>query len=165
MRGGSRVYIWFDEAVDLPQLYHLWEYNFSLKYPPPPSSLPPYLPITLLEQEARFLCPIFLIPLWLVDTVAVARVLPVQVILREIDHTLLHTTSLANPLVVTNTAGVRDDKQSDIQLTKCRGSKKKVHTHWLDNAPMNPYWYTLWHLKHQAHDTLYTNKNKCGSIV
>lgn len=42
-----------------------------------------YTPVTLLKQEARFLCPIFFVALWLVDAVPVARVLPVEVLLRR----------------------------------------------------------------------------------
>lgn len=40
-----------------------------------------YTPVTLLEQEAGFLRPVLLVALRLVDAVAVARVLPVQVLL------------------------------------------------------------------------------------
>lgn len=43
-------------------------------------------PITLLEQETRLLRPVLLVPLWLMDAVPVAGVLPVEV--------LLHTNAL-----------------------------------------------------------------------
>lgn len=42
-----------------------------------------YTPVTLLKQEARFLCPIFFVALRLVDAVPIARVLPVEVLLRH----------------------------------------------------------------------------------
>lgn len=54
-------------------------------------------PVTLLEQEAGFLGSILLVALWLVDAVAVARILPVEVLLEHmiIDHTL-HSSSQAH---------------------------------------------------------------------
>lgn len=41
-----------------------------------------YTPIALLEQESRFLRPILLVSLWLVDAVTVARVFPIKILLR-----------------------------------------------------------------------------------
>lgn len=38
-------------------------------------------PIALLKQETRFLSSVLLVALWLMDTVAIARVLPVEILL------------------------------------------------------------------------------------
>lgn len=43
-------------------------------------------PVTLLEQEAGFLGSVLLVALWLVDAVAIAGILPVQVLL---EHTII----------------------------------------------------------------------------